>query len=180
MENQIVLTDAQEAEDIEIVGPVNFKLSRPIQYVHPQDGQKSASFILMNEPTYKSYKIAETLKERFVIASSEQTEKSLALKEQIKAHKEEKKQQQSDQGSEENEDEKMKPHEVMAVIESSNKVNAVEVANLFAKLLKSDNLFLLDGQQPMTDMLINEISFSDFNRMLGEYYLNFLVQSLLA
>lgn len=134
---------------------VNFQLTESFGYAFKGD-QREAEFITITPPTMKQHSQASALKQSIITMVTE------AVKDSSDKEDKEDKEDDSDITAE----------MVISTIYGSKCVNANVVWEQ-AKALFKEGVALVDGEQKLTSKLIEEMSPSDFEKLTGEYIVNF-------
>lgn len=140
----------------------DFPLTKKFEYSFKGDTVE-ASFIRLSEPSANNSMVCAQLKQAFYRAMSEAGEKS------------------GEGATPQNEGKgvaDIKPADVMSLLYTSNSVEVHKLL-LHAKELFSSGVALVDGEQKLTKPLIDKISLSDLESMLGGYFVNFILLSVL-
>ena len=145
------------------ISEVDYELKVSFKYAHP-DGESDANLIRMYPPKLKNIKHIAPLKQAFMQAVVEVSRQSNST---------------SDSSSVDSDKEDTRTgSDVIAAIEASN-VDMGKMLEQFQTLILRSDLFKIDGEVKITDVLLSRISIEDFYEMLGEYMINFIVASLI-
>lgn len=138
---------------------VTYSLKTPFEYSSKGE-QIQASFISLTAPSYKQLENAAPIKSAFMQAVLNIAD--------------------SDVGDTEVSGEKpeIDSNQVMQVLYSSPDVNMPSVLVSAAALFKS-GVALVDGQEKMTQPLIDKMQLDDFEGLVGAYIANFIMPSLM-
>jgi len=79
-----------------------------------------------------------------------------------------------------NEEVKMDGEVVITLLYMSKVVDIIKMCDLFRKLILSPNICFLDDKQPITSLLLENLSMEEFDRLMGEYLANFMLPSALT
>ncbi len=140
--------------------PYRFSLTKPVRYATKNGEQEDALWIELRPPTPKHQRECSILYQSFMRAVSQQ-------------------------GSDEKEGEVQGDAEgptgsgIIAVLAMSTAVELADVMDTARKLFSSGVAFI-EGEVKLTSHVIDSMSMSDFERMLGEYLVNFTLASQLA
>lgn len=135
----------------------DFTLSESIEY-QSEGSTQTASMLELTAPSVNNRKRVAKLKQGFMRAINDlQGDKSV-------------------EGGEKDKDHKIKPEEVLALLQMGS-VEYDEYIDIFVNLLVS-GVCKIDGKEPLTAIRVDNISFTDIERLLGEYLVNFILTSL--
>lgn len=132
-------------------------LATPVPY---QSGgeNKDAKVIILSAPSNKQRRSAARLKQFFfqAIGSLDNNSEAAQAKDAAKS-------------------EKPKGSDIVSLLNMSE-VDCDEVHEAFMKLM-TGGCALVDGEEPMTSIVYDNLSFADTEEMLGDYLVNFLIPS---
>ncbi len=152
-------------EDFEIDDPDahRFILEKPFKYATKSGNQESASWIELHPPTTRNSRECAALKQAFFRAANESGADS------------------EDGEATEIDGDARGPQGagIIAIMAMSTKVDLPEIMEVARKLFSS-GVAQVDGETKLTTRLIESMAQDDFERMLGEYLVNFTLASALA
>jgi hypothetical protein len=137
-----------------------YSLKRSFSYSHKGD-TVDAKFITLTAPTSRTAKECSALKQAFFRAMSEQ-------------------QTVTSSGEATNTDLEIEGGDVMALLAMSTEVDLPDVLDVGKKLFQQPGIALVDGEAKLGGTLIDRMSLDDFEDMLGEYMVNFILASSLT
>ncbi len=138
-----------------------FTLTDPLSYATKSGDQESALWIELRPPTTRNRRECAALKQAFFRAAAEQgddEEKS---------------------ATGEGTDQKPSAIGIITIMAMAKDVDLANVMEVAAKLFSS-GVAQVEGETKLTMRLIESMSQDDFERMLGEYLVNFTLASALA
>ena len=138
----------------------NFTLSTSIQYANKGE-MVEASFISLKAPNSKLLNITSDLKQAFFRAFPKSSESQPSTEEKKK------------------DDLELSGDMVMTMISMSESVELKSVLLLAKELFTQRGVALVDGEVQLTKPLIEEMDVDDFQDMVGEYLVNFILASSL-
>jgi len=150
-------------EEFEINDPDSYRfiLDKPFKYGTKSGDQDSASWIELRPPTTRNSRECSALKQAFFRAANES---------------------ESEEGGPTEIDGDARGPQgegIIAVMAMSTEVDLPEIMEVARKLFSS-GVAQVDGETKLTTRLIESMSQDDFERMLGEYLVNFTLASALA
>jgi hypothetical protein len=138
---------------------VRYELKSQFEYANKGLNEK-ASYILLKAPTSESIDDASDLKEYFFRAIEGMSSKSDS-------------QQSSDDSS-------IDAEQMILTLSMSKEVKLKEVLKTARRLFIESKCALVDGEVPLHQGTIDKISIEDFEGMVGEYLVNFILASALG
>lgn len=132
-------------------------LKQPFTYAHKGDNVE-AKFIALTAPTSKTTHECAALKQSFFRAMSER------------------------EGTSETTDDtdiEIEGADVMSLIAMSKDVDLPEVLDIGKRLFQMPGIALVDGETKFGNAILDRMSLDDFEDMLGEYMVNFILASSL-
>lgn len=153
------MSESKTLEENDESNSYRFKLNDPLSYATKSGDQETALWIELRPPTTRNRRECAALKQAFFRAASEQDG--------------------SDDESRDGESaEKPTGIGVITIMAMSTKVELPEVMEVAAKLFSS-GVAQVEGETKLTAKLIESLSQEDFERMIGEYLVNFTLASAL-
>lgn len=140
------------------------ELTTKVQYAHATEGVVEASFIKLKAPRIGHISHTSVLKQHFVRAI-------VSLQGNNNGSKPE-------DAAKDGEDKPLNADDVISILESSPESIAV-VIDLFKKFMLNSELFLLDGEVPVTTVLYAKFDPEDMYKVMGTYFANFIIASLM-
>lgn len=137
---------------------IRYELKNPFTY-HYKGEEKEAQFITLNAPTMKHMKHREPLKQAFYQAVLDLQNNTTDDKPQTKS------------------DETMKGEDILMLLRASQKVNTFQLGLHFVQLLISKGIALIDGSEPVTQKVVDDLDPEDFDNLMGDYLANFIAAS---
>lgn len=148
--------------DTKLIREAVVELDFPISYAYKGDMQEG-TFVTLKAPTGKQLVECSELKQAFFQAMSSHQNNGMSPTDE-----------QKEDGAEE-----ITGEVVLSLIAMSTNVKLSSVL-LSAKELFANNTAFLDGETKMTRPLLEELHPEDFEKLLGEYFVNFILASWLA
>lgn len=145
-------------EEEELKTEVNFQLSEPLLYGNKNGEQSEGTFIHLTAPTSKHYRECATLKQAFFRSiPQDQTQ---------------------EEKTEEEEPTPMTAQDVIVILSMSKGAELADVYEV-AKRLLTNGVAQIDGQVKLKSLHVEKMSQDDFEKMVGEYLVNFTLASSL-
>lgn len=149
------------AEKPELIREIIVELDMPVEYAYKGEMQ-IGSFITLKAPTGKQMVECADLKQAFFQAISSQTATSTATVE----------------GDEKSTLSALTGDTIMALIAMSS-VSKLSSVLVSAKELFANGVAFMEGETKLTKPMLDMLNPDDLERMIGDYYLNFILASWL-
>lgn len=140
---------------------VFYTLKEPFSYARKDGDAGNAQFITLVAPNYKQMQHVTPLKTAFMQAVLGFSDKDVI-----------------DATSDQTENHKIEGAQVMQVLYSCAEVNMTKVMLSAAELFKA-GAAMVEGEEKLTQPLIDKMKLDDFEQMVGEYIANFITPSLM-
>lgn len=135
----------------------SFQLKKPVKYSH--NGEDSeATFIILKEPSIKQLDYVTVFKKAFYQAAGKIESSSTEIS---------------------GEDPKQVTGDQIMALLYQNSPDMKQLFNVAKKLFYSINIARVDGVVEFSDAIYQTMSIEDFERMIGEYLVNFILASAL-
>lgn len=145
-------------------------LSTPIEYAGKDGNIHRGTFIVLRAPTSAAFRVALKLKQEMVRAIMAEARRAVLAPEAPKSPEPEP----AAEGAEPKPAEKPTGEDVFRMLAQSS-ADLVALGEGVRELLSMHGVGLLDGEVRMTDVLIDRLSLSDFESVVGEYLGTFLL-----
>jgi len=146
---------------------IEVKLVDEMKYDH-QGEKKTAKFVTLNKPTAKNINLTSVLKNTFQSGAA-------VISERVKQDSSDVSSKSESENEDEDETLGISPSDAVSLF--YNAENGIEKSmDAFKKLLKDVGLF--DGDVNATSVMVDALSVEDFENLLGEYLVNFILASL--
>ena len=141
----------------------DFTLSEPIKY--QKDGANTeASMLELTSPAVNNRKKVARMKQGFMRVIGELPE-SAKLEAKESADK-----------KEDDEKEKTNPREILSLLQMGS-IDYADYVDIFVSLLTS-GICKVEGETPITAHMLDKVSFEDIEKLMGEYFVNFILTSM--
>lgn len=142
-----------------------FELKHGFEYAHQGESQK-ASAIMFKAPTAKHMKQTTQLKQQFMRASQELSQKAKS-DEETETKK-----------SDNDEDGVLMPDELLTILYISSEDIMVTILTA-AELFQREEIALVDGETRFTKPIFDSMDADEFQEMMAAYMINFILASSL-
>lgn len=140
----------------------DFTLSEPIDYQAKGENTKS-SLLELSAPSGKERKKAARLKQGFMRCINEIPDSDKQQAKELADKKD---------GTEKKE---TKPEEILALLQMGS-IDYPDYLDIFVGLLTS-GICKVEGDTPITSLIVDKISYEDLEKLMGEYFVNFILGS---
>lgn len=139
----------------------NFPLASPFKYAKQGDNV-SAQFIVLHAPTSKHSKPCAFLKQAFFRALPDRKEGSTRADVDVEEIK------------------SIDGEDIIMMMSQSRDVDLAEVMEAGKNLFAGTNIAMVDGEVKLNQHMLDNMTQDDFEKMLGEYLVNFTLASSLS
>lgn len=143
---------------------ITYKLEDPFPYAFEGD-MREAEFIELSAPTSKNRDECAAMKESFFVALPEPSPEMIAA---------------AAANDKNSSDSEMTGEEILAMLSMSPDVELAEVLRLGTRLLIKGKKAKVDGEELLTNTLLELMSYDDLEAMIGEYLVGFILRSALG
>ena len=152
-----------------ILDEFEFELSNKIKYQSPR-GEEESNILLLKPPLPKHERTVTKLQQKFARVVAESARKNREYESRNQSTKE------KDQNVPASEDKKSPaPSEVIIVLQQSD-IDFYDFKEDFYGMISNGLCFIGDNVKATKDLL-NKMSFDDKDKLLGEYFVNFMMPS---